>query len=130
MSQLDDLAKQLSAAETENSNLRHQLQVAVHSRMLGFYERVFAAAISAGHDVAKAHAIAAQALTLYPNVIELEISREISREPGDALPPAIHLPDDRTLGRIASSAVYGSDGVDDVAHAMIGASIRARLARQ
>jgi hypothetical protein len=76
MSQSDDLAKQLAAAQTENSNLRHQLQLAVHSRMLGFYERVFAAAISAGHDVAKADAIAVQALTLYPHVIETEISCE------------------------------------------------------
>jgi hypothetical protein len=76
MSQSDDLAKQLADAQTENSNLRHQLQLAVHSRMLGFYERVVAGAISAGHDVAKAHAIAVHALALYPNVIDTEILRE------------------------------------------------------
>jgi hypothetical protein len=76
MSQSDDLANQLVITQTENSNLRHKLRVARYSRMLGFYERVVAAAISAGHDVAKAHAITADALTLYPNVIETEISRE------------------------------------------------------
>jgi hypothetical protein len=90
MSQSDDLAKQLADAQTENSILRHKLQLATHSRMLGFYERVVAAAISAGHDVAKADAIAVQALTLYPNVIDALIVRkmqlietEISREPGE-----------------------------------------------
>jgi len=76
MSQSDDLAKQLADAQIENSILRHKLQLAAHSRMLGFYERVVAGAISAGHDVAKAHDIAAHACTLYRNVVETEISRD------------------------------------------------------
>ena len=56
--------------------LRNEVRIAKASRVLSCYERVLAAAIGAGHDVAKAHAIALSAVELFRLQLEVEIERD------------------------------------------------------
>lgn len=68
-------AKELRRLHATLQLLHNEVRLVRASRTLSCYERVLAAAIGAGHDVAKAHAIALSAVELFRAQMEVEIER-------------------------------------------------------